>query len=227
MPTAWEESYGHGVGAGIQTVSGGAGGAGIEYTPNMLPDGMALHLAWSPDPDNSNINDKAVGGDNGASLSKSSFGGALELGSALTGVEGLTVFTGYEEIEKFSGNDVNGDGKEFVVGAKYAIGSITLGYQYSKEDLDTTTVSHYDNNAFGVSFNVNDNLTLSYGRHDSEKKYNDTTADVELTATSVQAAYTMGGMSIRIADGGVDNSNYSTAVADDNDGRTISVSLAF
>jgi hypothetical protein len=114
-----------------------------------------------------------------------------------------------------------------VLGAKYAIGSVTIGGQYSKEDVDTTTVSHYDNQAFGVTFNVNDNLTLSYGQHKSSKEFNDTSADVEIKATSIQAAYTMGGMSIRIADGSVDNSNYSTAAADDNDGRTISVSLAF
>ena len=227
-PTAWEESFGHGVGSGIQTVSGGSGGSGIEYTPNMLPDGVALNLAWSPDPDGSNTNDKGVAGDTGSGVAKGSFGGALSLGSDFTGVEGLTVYTGYEEIDKdTSGSNLNGDQKEMVLGGKYAIGSLTFGYQYSKEDVDTTTVSHYDNNAFGVTFNVNDNLTLSYGQHESSKEYNDTSADVELKSTSIQAAYTMGGMSIRIADGSVDNSNYSTAATDDNDGRTISVSLAF
>lgn len=140
----------------------------------------------------------------------------------------MTIYTGYEVIDKDSSHaSLNGDQEELVIGGTYAIGSLTLGYQYSKEDIDTTTVSHYDNNAFGVTFNVNDNLTLSYGQHESSKEYNDTTADVELKSSSLQAAYTMGGMSIRIADGSVDNSNYSTAAADDNDGRTISLSLAF
>ena len=36
-----------------------------------------------------------------------------------------------------------------------------------------------------------------------------------------------GGMSVRLADGSIDNRNYSTAVQDDRDGRTLSVSLAF
>jgi len=225
-PTAWEEANGHGVGSGMQTVSGGAGGSGFEYTPNMLPDGATLRLAWSPDPDGSNTNDKGVSGAGG--VAKSSMEATLQLDSAVTGVEGLTVYTGYAEIDNdTSGSVHNSDTEEFVLGAKYAIGSVTVGYQFSQEDVDTTSVGSYDNNAYGVTFNVNDNLTLSYGQHKSDKDYNSATADVEMEASSIQAAYTMGGMSIRIADGEVKNSNYSTAAADDNDGRTISVSLAF
>ena len=36
-PSAWEEAYGFGLGSGVQTVSGGSGGAGFEFTPNFTP----------------------------------------------------------------------------------------------------------------------------------------------------------------------------------------------
>jgi hypothetical protein len=225
-PTAWEEAYGHGVGSGIQTVNGGSGGSGIEYTPNMLPDGMTVRLAWSPMASGGSNNDKVTSGDGGPV--KDSMEATLQLDSGVTGMEGMTLYAGWASIDKdTSGSTLEDDEVEYVVGAKYAVGGFTLGYQYSKEDVDTTSVGNYQNNAYGVSFNVNDNLTLSYGKVQSEKNYADATAAVEIEATSIQIAYTMGGMSVRLADGSIDNRNYSTAVQDDRDGRTLSVSLAF
>ena len=50
MPTAWEETDGTGVGAGLQTVSGAGGSTDIEWTvsSDMLPEGLTAHIAWSP-----------------------------------------------------------------------------------------------------------------------------------------------------------------------------------
>jgi len=225
-PTAWEEAYGHGVGSGIQTVNGGSGGAGFEYTPNMMPDGITARFAWSPMASGGSSNDKVTSGDGGPT--KDSVEATISIDSAATGMEGLTFYGGYAEIEKdSSGTVIQGDEEEFVIGFKYAVGGFTLGYQFSQEDVDTTSVGVYDNDAFGVSFNVNDNLTLSYGVVKSNKDYNSSAADIELEATSIQIAYTTGGASIRLADGSIDNRNYSTAAGDDRDGRTLSVSLAF
>jgi hypothetical protein len=226
-PTAWEEAYGHGVGSGLQTVSGGSGGASIEWTPNMLPAGVVARVAWSPDADGSGANDKGISGDH-AGFASSSLEGTLTLTSDSHGAEGLTLFGGYAAIEKDTTSSlINDDQTEWTVGANYAVGGFTLGYQYSEEDIDTSTVNIYENNAYGVSFNINDNLTVSYGHYESEKDYNSATADITTEATSIQLAYTVGGASIRLADGEIDNRNYSTAAGDDRDGRTLSVSLAF
>jgi hypothetical protein len=118
------------------------------------------------------------------------------------------------------------DKVEWTAGATYAMGAFTMGYQFSVEDEKSTTIDYYENSAFGVSFNVNDNLTLSYNNYKSDKT-NVGSADVELEASSIQLAYTMGGMSIRVADGEVDNATYSTTAVNQKDGRVVSVSLAF
>ena len=53
MPTAWEESDGTGVTAGLQTVTGVGGGTDIEWaiSEDYMPDGMSAYIAWSPKPD--------------------------------------------------------------------------------------------------------------------------------------------------------------------------------
>ena len=47
-PNVWEEAYGTGLTNGIQTVNGATTGAGIEWTPNMMPDGLTARLFYSP-----------------------------------------------------------------------------------------------------------------------------------------------------------------------------------
>ena len=225
-PSAWEEAYGFGLGSGVQTVSGGSGGAGFEFTPNFTPDGTTVRLAYTPDADGSSSNDKVSAGATGPA--QAAWDLTLDIGSDAHGVEGLDLYGGYSEITMESANAAHqkGDKEEYTVGANYAVGGFTLGYQYSMEDVATTSADYYENSAYGVSFNINDNFTVSYNNYQSDKN-NVSTADVELEASSIQLAYTTGGLSVRIAEGEVDNRNYSTAATDDRDGRAISVSLAF
>ena len=82
----------------------------------------------------------------------------------------------------------------------------------------------YQNEGYGITFNVNDDLSIGYNHYESEQ---DNTTDVTAEATSMQIAYTMGGASIRLADGSVDNGSYQTTAMYDRDGTTLSVSLAF
>ena len=86
--------------------------------------------------------------------------------------------------------------------------------------------SYYENNAYGVSFAVNDDLSISYGNHKSDRVLNNGTS-VENDANSLQLAYSMGGVSIKIAQTEVDNQNYTSGTSGDRDGTSIALSLAF
>ena len=63
----------------------------------------------------------------------------------------------------------------------------------------------------------------------SKKFVNDglATTDVELDASSIQLAYTMGGASVKVAETSVDNGTYVSTTANNKDGTTIMLSLAF
>ena len=89
----------------------------------------------------------------------------------------------------------------------------------------------YKNHGFGIAFNVNDDLSVSYGEYQSRKagyesqaaQGGESTRVVEVS--SWQAAYTMGGASFRVADVKADNVLF---VADaDQNATIVSMSLAF
>jgi len=223
-PNVWEEAYGTGLGSGLDTVSGTSGGTTVELTPSGTPDGLTARLAWSPNVCGSNAADKAGSGSCGG-VAKSGYDVTLSATSDLIGVEGLTLYGGISQIDQHqNASAYTGDKKEKTVGAKYAVGSFTLGYQYSKEDTGKTGTTRYENDAYGITFQVNDDLSIGYNHYESE---NDASTPVTAEASSFQVAYTMGGASIRLAEAQVDNSKYQTGATYDRDATTISVSLAF
>ena len=231
MPTAWEETNGTGVAAGFTTVSGVGGGTDIEWAmpADMLPDGVSAYISFSPKPDGSKNADK------GANSSGSGIDGwGYDIAVSHTGLaDGMEVFGGYSIVPQYKNATADvgftGDKSSKVLGFTYAIGGATVGYQYSIEDLNLATIgatSHYANNAFGVSFSVNDDLSISYGRHDSERQLNNASS-IEVEAESFQVAYSMGGATLKIAETEVDNAAYVSTTAGDKEGTTMMLSLAF
>ena len=53
------------------------------------------------------------------------------------------------------------------------------------------------------------------------------TTNVTTEASSIQVAYSAGGLSIRVAEQSVDNKNYTTGATNQRDATTVSVALAF
>ena len=140
-----------------------------------------------------------------------------------TGFEGLTAFGGLSTIEQIAGS---GDRDTELYGATYAIGGATVGYQYTKIDNPGGIASdYYENDAYAVSFAVNDALTLSYARHDSDQFDDSASTTVTMEGQSIQASYTVGGASIKVAETSVDNQKYSAGT--DRESRTIALTLAF
>jgi len=231
MPTAWEETNGTSLATGLNTVAGVGTSMNVEWnvSSDMLPDGMGLQIAVSPQADGVVVNDKSVSGDDGGDASGSGYDITVNH-SAL--MDGLNVFAGMSTIEQAAEDAITnttGDRTQYVLGATYAVGSVTVGYQMSRDNQQASNVgvtSYYDNQAFGVSFNVNDNLSLSYGNHKSDRSLTNASS-VELEAESLQIAYTMGGMSIKVAESSVDNGSYTSGNAQDRDGTTVALSLAF
>jgi len=235
MPTAWEESWGHGMTAGFDFQKGVASAMNIAWTsPSFM--GTTLKAAIAPKGNKAAFsNDKVSGGANthlqgGYDLvldMNPSFGTDL--------LSGLNVWVGGSETEvegKVSTIN-NGDHQEVNAGFTYAYGPVTVGFQKMGEFTGSQTAGateYYDNEAFGISFNINDNLSISYGEFESKRHKvgsGQTNKTVIGNTESFQVAYTMGGMSLKLAESSVTNASYSTASANDHDGRTIALSLAF
>jgi len=223
-PTAWEEAYGAGLGSGINTVAGSSGGAGFELIPtDLMPSGIKTYIHYSPDVAGSNAGDKANAAND--AITSSGYDIAFEASGDAT-PEGLKIYGGYSTTDQEqAGTAHNDDISEWVAGAEFAVGSFTLGYQYSEEDNGrATTTTGYDNTGYGIVFAINDDLSLSYNNFESKQLG---TTERTAEADSVQIAYSSGGLSIRIAEQSIDNKNYSTAAANQRDATTLSVALAF
>ena len=236
MPTAWEETNGTGLNTGLATVAGVGAGINVGWSvgSDMLPEGLALDLAWSPRVTSGATADKGTGGDS------KGIGSGWDAVVRYSGIPGLNAFGGMSTIAQAApsganddtstaGNGYDGDRTQYAAGLTYAFGGVTAGYQKSRDNMQTTaagSASYYDNEAYAVSFQVNDDLAISYGIHSSTKYSNDGT-NVENEGQSFQLSYTMGGASFQIAETSVDNGLYTSGTGEDKDGTTLRLSLAF
>ena len=219
-PTVWEEADGAGLGASINKITGVSAGTNIEVTPtDMMPAGLTAHFAVSKDADSSQANDKVASGASNAL--GAGWDVTLEATDELTGIAGLTVYGGISQVDQYvNAATHNGDKEETVLGIKYAIDRFTVGYQITDEDTGITAKSNYDNTSYGITFSVNDDLSIGYAHTDSDG----TGKTVDVEADSYQIAYTMGGATFSVAEVDVDGAGYS---AGSKEATVVSLALAF
>ena len=187
IPNAYEQANdGLGTTATPATMAKMASGAGFGYSTSV--GGASISIGYS---DNLGATTNRTDGaqDTGSTSVDSSSSVAITYP-----VEdmGLTVFGGV-------GTEGQADGKELdhsTIGATYAFGPATVGYQVNDEDDSATGGTDYETEIYGISFMVNENFSLSYGEHNTEKS--GTTVDQE--AESIQASYSMGGMTLNVKD---------------------------
>jgi len=136
-----------------------------------------------------------------------------DYGVTYTGVEGLTLGYGQGDVEQTT----NTKSDESTMFAKYAIGQVTVGIQMSEKDNESG--NDYETTGVGISYQVNDDLAVSYGSHITE--VDGTSPDQEASAVSV--SYTMGSLSMSLSMHQVDNINNVGT----NDREAYNVSLGF
>ena len=196
MPTASEEPWDIVTGAEAQLIGGHAGNNMFTYKYSH-DSGLNLTLGYLKSAD---------------AVTDVSY---TDYGLTYTGVDGLTVGYGQGDVEQTT----NTKSDENTMFAKYAMGGITVGLQMSEKDNDTG--SDYESTSFGISYQVNDDLAVSYGSQDME--ISGSSPDQEASAVSV--SYTMGSLSIAASMHQVDNINNSGS--NDREAYNISVGFAF
>ena len=194
-PSANEESWGTSIGG---TVDGATNDAAMDnafiydYT---VSDGLAIKAAYDPS--------------KGTDLQSST-----SIGVAYTGMEGLTVKAAMGE-----NNEAADQIDLSVLGITYAMGPVTVGYQSNESDRGTGTDEDFT--AYGISYAVSDDVSVSYGA--STLDYGNTNEDQDSSAVSI--SFTAGGVAISASHQTTDNvAGSSTA---DNSSYEIKFSFAF
>ena len=187
MPKAYEEANdGLGTTATPASMAKMASGAGFGYSTSV--GGASISIGYSD-----NLGASANRSDGGQDTTSTSVDSSSSVAITYPVEDmGLTVFGGV-------GTEGQADGKELdhsTIGATYAFGPATVGYQINDEDDSATGGTDYETEIYAISFMVNDNFSISYGEHNTDKS--GSTVDQE--AESVQASYSMGGMTINLKD---------------------------
>ena len=182
-PSAYEEVW-DGVSSSTNGFTFAEMGTGRGFGYSNTVGGATISAGWSDNLTGANNSDGSVL--NAASSSSSSSVAVVYP----VGDSGLTVYGGV-------GSEGQPDGKELdhtTIGAKYAFGPVTVGYQVNDEDDSdsTSTTTDLETQILGISFAVNENLSVSYGKMDTDKA--GSALDQETDGVSI--GYSMGGMTI-------------------------------
>jgi len=241
-----EHSWGIGaLGAGsdyISTMTSGFGSdistySNVQYhTPaGLLPFGINAKIGYSPNLANNETyaaDFRASGNQTSAELGES----ASHYQVSAAPVAGLSIVADYFET---SGAKTKGQAPTSGnISAKYTTGPVSIGYRrgYSDAGLTTknTAKTNYENDAYGIQFAVNDQLSLSYAVEKTTARTRAAIAtvarsnvktDVESTLTHLQAAYTIGGATLGIARVEGDDSDYTAGK--DESMTLLSIAMAF
>jgi outer membrane protein OmpU len=205
-----------------------ANGAGINKYSDMMP--TAGEQVWDDsDTDDNGIplhdNDNMLGynyssGALGVSVAYVN-GGAGGKNGGGTDTSWAVTYQAMDGLEIGVAMGENGETQDLqTMYAKYTMGSITMGYQMSEID-NTASSSDEETTAYSASIAVNEDLSVSIGRHSVDMG----PGTVDEVSTGVSASYTMGSTTV----GFVANSTEDVAGTSGSDDsyREISVSFAF
>ena len=129
---------------------------------------------------------------------------------------GFTVFGGLGSMGQADGKEIDSE----AIGAKYAFGPVTVGYQVNTNDDSDASVKDLETEMASISFNINENMAISYGIQDT-----DNGSGVDQEAEGISASYTMGALSLKAYKNEVDNLAYSSGNTSEK--TEISLSIAF
>ena len=167
----------------------------------------------------------ADGASSGAGQSAWDF--ALTGSGEMLGVDGLSWGVGYGESEAGAFNATAGDvvDNTHITGfINYSFGPVTAGYQQSDINKGGVGANGQIVDAWGIAFNVNDDLSISYGEREVEFDKPSAT-NVTESGEGIAIAYTMGSMKIA---GNRNEVSDNDGTAGSNDEMTeIAVSFAF
>jgi outer membrane protein OmpU len=224
-PTAAEEIW-----DGLDTTTSGrvgaVGSSGVLNYVNTLA-GVKFNGAFRKGA-SGNAADGATSGEGAGS----GYDFALTTNGDMLGLDGLEVGAGYGKVDNptsaLASNGTPGEQTDVTAFVKYAVGPVSAGYQVSYEDnifLATgVPTADQDTKRWGIAFNVNENLSLSYGEADTEFVIS-SAADVTEKVEGIAVAYTMG--SVKIAGNRNEGSNMAGTAGANDEMTEIAVSFAF
>jgi hypothetical protein len=206
------------------------------HTPaGLLPFGIVAKVAYAPNADTT-IGDT---GTTGAQTAEAAgvFKNVTAYQVTASPMDGLSVGANYMEVgeQGVAGTKDQAQQESGAAYIKYDVGAFGLGYSKSLYTPAGTTaaaqtVEYYEADNYSVAFNVNENLSISYEvekntRYTAETAGAAQSANADITSRGIQAAYTVGGMTLAVAHNQHDDVGY--AAGKDATQTIFAVTMAF
>jgi outer membrane protein OmpU len=221
-PTAFKDAEMTG---SITDVNGGDGTFGIRYTlADVVGSGIKLDYMYFPvHGTGDGVGDEGFSG--GGHGNKDAH--ELTLTGAVPGIDGLNFGVGYYNAKYDLATNARNDRHEGTAYVTYAVGPLTLGAQKGAIGAQGTAGTGMVNTYYGVSYAISDDLSVSYNAAESRKVGNAGGSNnaTEQDWDTINLSYSMGGMTINVADSDCSNCTY-TAGKSQNE-RTVSMTIAF
>ena len=197
--------------------------ASIQYHTPELPFGTTGSIAYGQQ-----VKDGQSGNATAAS------GNSISEYSLVTKpIDGLTLSASYYDINDYDDGLTNENQLEEggAYAAKYSSGNITVGYGKSFKAPEGTSITtggttqeYYENTGMSIGYAVNDALSVSYTREESEVNYlTSTTTSYDIEMDSIQFAYSLGGATLSVARADYENVGY----AQDSDAEETIIAMSF
>jgi hypothetical protein len=197
--------------SGIGYPSSEAAYASMQYHTPELPFATTATIAYGNAKDD---------GQSGNTKGKAA-GNSMNAYSVTTKpIDGLTLTAAYYDVEDY-GDGVTTEQQLEEGGAwaaTYATGAVTIGYGESLKAPERTTaigadgatlVEYYENRGMSIGYAVNDDLSVSFTREESEANYfTSATVSNDVEMDSIQIAYSLGGATLSVARAEYENVGY-------------------
>ncbi len=247
-PRAYEENHdGMKTTTAIDSLGALSDGNSVMYSSPSFDLGggsVSFMLGYSPEAGD------AATGEGGVAAQSASYGSATTAGINVS-FAGLSAGAFGEEVENDRGESARERNAMTASWyANYSFGPVSVGYQTGGLDYGKATATggtstpatsaktiaaatgNFEFEKMSIAFNVNENLSLSWG--ELEETYDEQSnvasgteiADVEMSSTSIQFAYTMGSMSIKGYQTDTDNPGWDSNAKSD-EVTELAVNFAF
>ena len=228
-PRAYEENHdGMKTTTAIDSMGALSDGNSVMYSSPSFDLGggsVSFMLGYTPEAGD------AATGEGGVAAQSSSYGSSTTAGVNVS-FAGLTAGAFGEEVQNDTGDATRAaNAMSATWYANYSFGPVSIGYQTGGLDHGINAAAtaataaktiaaaggDFEFEKMSIAFNVNENLSLSWGELEETYDAQDdgTIADVEMSSTSIQFAYTMGSMSIKGYQTDTDNPGWDSNAKSD------------
>jgi outer membrane protein OmpU len=202
-PTAGEESWDD-VTGGTDHVSGATGDDTFLYTNSSLMDDLTIKVAYIP-------SDAGT-----ATAVSASINSSVDYTVSYTGIENLTIQAGAGE------NNNAGSASSYdmtVLNATYTYDAISVGWSVNEADSNGANEDR-TLTAFGVSYAVNDDISVSLNSSETEVE-----GGTDQEAFGISASMVVGSMTISANHNSIENTGGTAG--DDRSGYNLNLAFAF